>query len=189
VRHLVVIFALVGCNSPSDKSLATKVERLEKREASMTAELANLNKRMAKMEKSSMSPPALAQKETWKLSSLSDSDVIRLTKGATVHRVSLVRKDLNRALSNTSYLARAARIVPSVRNGKSDGFRIYAISSGSIYDKVGLKNGDTVHSVNGRPIITPDDALEVYTNVRQAERILLSLTRRGRKLAIDIQFK
>lgn len=60
-------------------------------------------------------------------------------------------------------VARAARIVPSVRDGKPHGFKLYAIRPGSIYVVLGLRNGDTITAVNGDDITTPDKALRIYT--------------------------
>jgi len=89
------------------------------------------------------------------------------------------RSALNKVLANTSMLARSARIVPSVRNGKPNGFKLYAIRPGSLYSLLGMTNGDTINAINGHPITTPDKALEVYTNLRSASHVAIAFTRRG----------
>ena len=89
------------------------------------------------------------------------------------------RSALNRVLANTTMLARSARIVPSVRNGKPNGFKLYAIRPGSLYSLLGMFNGDTINAINGHPITTPDKALEVYTKLRSASHVTISFTRRG----------
>lgn len=90
------------------------------------------------------------------------------------------RSALNRVLANTTLLARSARIVPSVRNGQPNGFKLYAIRPGSLYSMLGMLNGDTINAINGHAITTPDRALEVYTKLRNASNVSISFTRRGK---------
>jgi general secretion pathway protein C len=89
------------------------------------------------------------------------------------------RSALNKVLANTTILARAARIVPSVENGVPNGFRLYAIRPGSVYSMLGFFNGDTVNAINGHTINTPDQALEIYTKLRNANHLSISYSRRG----------
>lgn len=95
------------------------------------------------------------------------------------------RSALNKVLGNTTMLARSARIVPSVRNGKPNGFKLYAIRPGSVYSLIGMQNGDTIHAINGRAITTPDKALAVYTKVRTASHLTIAFTRRGKAVTHD----
>jgi general secretion pathway protein C len=95
------------------------------------------------------------------------------------------RSALNKVLGNTHMLARSARIVPSVRNGKPNGFKLYAIRPGSLYSLIGMQNGDTIHAINGHAITTPDKALAVYTQVRTASHLTIAFSRRGRTTTHD----
>ncbi len=92
------------------------------------------------------------------------------------------RSALNKVLGNTTLLARSARIVPSVKNGKPNGFKLYAIRPGSLYSLLGMFNGDTISAINGHSITTPDKALEVYTKLRSASHLSISFARRGTPL-------
>ena len=92
------------------------------------------------------------------------------------------RNVLNTVLSNTTMIARSARIVPSVKNGKPNGFKLLHIRRGSFYSLLGMFNGDTIHAINGHPITTPDKALEVYTKLRTAGHVTIDFTRRGKPL-------
>lgn len=95
------------------------------------------------------------------------------------------RSALNKVLGNTTMLARSARIVPSVRNGKPNGFKLYAIRPGSVYSLIGMQNGDTIHAINGHSITTPDKALAVYTKVRTASHLTIAFSRRGKPITND----
>src|SRR5688572_27042058 len=80
---------------------------------------------------------------------------------------SLVQK----ALANPMALAKGARVVPAVKNGKPDGFKLYAIRPSSVYSKLGLTNGDTLQSINGFELTSADKALEVYAQIREAMQL------------------
>ena len=99
------------------------------------------------------------------------------------------RSALNKVLGNTTMLARSARIVPSVRNGKPNGFKLYAIRPGSLYSLLGMFNGDTISAINGHAITTPDKALEVYTKLRSASHLSITFNRRGKVLSHDYNIR
>jgi type II secretory pathway component PulC len=82
------------------------------------------------------------------------------------------------------------RVVPSVKNGRPNGFKLYAIRPSSIFAALGLRNGDTVHAVDGHDLSTMDRALEVYTAVLpklktdKRATIHVSISRRGQPVRL-----
>jgi len=96
---------------------------------------------------------------------------------------------LDGVLANPMGAATGARVVPAVKDGKADGFKLYAIRPSSIYAALGLENGDSLHNVNGQELTTADKALEVYTKLRNATSIKLTLTRRGKSITITYNIK
>lgn len=87
-------------------------------------------------------------------------------------------------LANPAGLARGARIVPSVKDGIANGFKIYAVRPSSIFAALGLKNGDTIHRVNDHELTSPDKALEAYTALRAVDELRVELSRRGQRLTL-----
>lgn len=94
------------------------------------------------------------------------------------------RSLVDELLENPMSVAKGARIVPSVKNGKANGFKLYAIRPSSVYAKLGMKNGDTIHAVNGFELTTPDKALEVYSKVKESNNLEINVTRRGKSVSI-----
>ncbi len=92
---------------------------------------------------------------------------------------------VEKLLSNTTMLATAARFVPSIKDGKPNGFKLYAIRPNSIFGKIGLQNGDTIKGINGLDMTSPDKALEVYTKLRSASHLSVQVERRGENLTLD----
>lgn len=105
-------------------------------------------------------------------------------KAVGPNQYTISRRTLNRILSNTTEMTRA-RIIPAIVAGKSAGFRVYSIRPGSLFDVLGLKNGDQLHGINGHPIHTPEHALQAYTMLRNADHFSVAITRRGAKLTSD----
>lgn len=98
-------------------------------------------------------------------------------------RYEIQRAGLNRLLGNPTLMARSARIVPAVKDGRSTGFSLYSIRQGSLFSLLGMFNGDTVQAVNGHAIKTPDQALAVYTKLRSASHLSIAFTRQGKALS------
>ncbi len=99
------------------------------------------------------------------------------------------RSLVNELLANPMSVARGARIVPSVKDGQPNGFKLYAIRPNSVFAKIGMQNGDTIQSINGFDMSSPDKALEVYTKVRSASNLSISILRRGQPVAMDYSIK
>ena len=80
-------------------------------------------------------------------------------------------------------------MVPSVKNGKANGFKLYAIRPSSVYSKLGLSNGDTIHAINGFELTSMDKALEVYTKVKEVNNLTVSVTRRGKPTTLNYSIR
>ncbi|MBA3817919.1 MAG: hypothetical protein H0X17_03435 [Deltaproteobacteria bacterium] len=91
---------------------------------------------------------------------------------------------VEKVLVNPMAVAKGARIVPAMKNGKPEGFKLYAIRPTSVYAKLGLTNGDTLTSINGFELTSADKALEVYTKLREATSLELDVTRRGKPVTL-----
>ena len=92
---------------------------------------------------------------------------------------------LKQALSNTAQLASMARVMPAQLQGQPAGFMLTAIRPGSLYTQLGLMDGDIVQAVNGRAIRTPEDALQVYSALRGAQHLTISVLRRSQPITHD----
>ncbi len=96
---------------------------------------------------------------------------------------------VNKLLANPMSVSRGARIVPSIKNGKANGFKLYAIRPSSIYAKLGMMNGDTIHGVNGFNLTSASKALEVYAKVRTASNLSVTVTRRGKPVNLKYSIR
>jgi general secretion pathway protein C len=94
------------------------------------------------------------------------------------------RNLVDKVLANPMAVAKGARVVPAVKNGKPNGFKLYAIRPSSVYAKLGLANGDTIQAINGMELTTADKALEVYTALKSMTSFEMEVTRRGKPVTL-----
>jgi general secretion pathway protein C len=96
---------------------------------------------------------------------------------------------IDKLLANPLAASKGARVTPSIKNGKPNGIKLYAIRPSSIYSKLGLSNGDTIHSINGFELDSLDKGLEVYQKVKDATGLQVSVTRRGKPVTLNYSIK
>jgi general secretion pathway protein C len=94
---------------------------------------------------------------------------------------SIKRTDLEGLTSNLSSLLQQARMEPRIgADGQVDGFCFVNIQPASIYEKLGMKTGDCIKSVNGEAVNSPGKAMELYQLLKQASFVQLGMERGGR---------
>ena len=108
--------------------------------------------------------------------------VLRGIRAAGPRKWEIRRSVVQQVMLNPTLLRGSARVSAEVRGGRQVGFRVHRMPPGGIYSRLGLHNGDVIIAVNGHPVTTPDRALEAYTKLRTASRLVLTLTRGGRRL-------
>jgi len=122
-------------------------------------------------------------------SAAADATLLReLDRGITKlgrHRYQIKASALARALGNLRWLPGAAHVTPDVRDGKPFGFRIVWVKPGGPIASLGLRSGDILVSINGLDITTPDHALEAYSKLKAARRLVLGLVREGQRTTLE----
>jgi general secretion pathway protein C len=72
-----------------------------------------------------------------------------------------------------------ARMVPVYKDGVAHGLKLFAIRSDSLYTKVGIQNGDVIKRINGFDLNRPEKALEIYSKLKDSNRIDIEIERNG----------
>jgi S1-C subfamily serine protease len=103
--------------------------------------------------------------------------------------VTVPRAIIDKLLANPMSFATSVRAVPAVKNGKPDGFKLYAIRPSSLFARLGFENGDTINAINGHELTSADKVLETYTKLRTASELAIDLTRRGHNMSLEISIK
>ncbi|MCP4808420.1 MAG: hypothetical protein GY913_06070 [Proteobacteria bacterium] len=100
------------------------------------------------------------------------------------------RTVVDEALANVDQLASKIRVVPHKdADGAIDGYRLSAIRRGSLFDKLGIKNGDVVHAVNGMPLTSTDGAFSAYQTLQSESAFSFDVTRRNQRSTFSYEIR
>jgi general secretion pathway protein C len=94
------------------------------------------------------------------------------------------RKMMDELLSNPNDILTKARVVPH-----DDGLRFFAIRPNSIFSKIGIRNGDTVHRINDVDLDNVENAFSLFEELRGQDKFSIDLTRRGKRLTYEYTVK
>ena len=77
------------------------------------------------------------------------------------------------------------RAVPYMKDGESLGFRVFNIRPDSIFERMGLKNGDVIQNVNCNELRDPAKALSLLDTVGSASSIKIDLLRNAQPTTLS----
>ena len=100
-----------------------------------------------------------------------------------------VDRDLIRQLVSGSAKPGGARATPIIDNGVVKGVRFAAIGAGTLAAALGIKNGDQIATIDGEPIKSAQQLLDLYAKLDQVNGFELAGTRAGKPLALKFQLR
>lgn len=124
----------------------------------------------------------------------------RVTRGAVRHQVrglaaavtplgnnryQIERRAWQSALGKVHELARTLRVLPVMRAGRPDGFRVQWLAAGSPLRALGVQRGDVLSAINGHSVATAEELLRIYATLRTASHLSVGLRRGSRVLSLD----
>lgn len=90
---------------------------------------------------------------------------------------------------NLNHMLTQARALPYMEDGKTVGFKISEITPGSIYDKIGIKNGDVIQKVNAQEVDDPAKFFQLYQGLRTERYIAIDLIRGGARQTLNYEIR
>lgn len=89
------------------------------------------------------------------------------------------QRALNAALDNPAQAMSDARLLPSQKDGKVEGFRATEVKPNGVFSMLGIKNGDVLLRLNDFPMDSPDKALQSFIALKGQSRLKLDVIRDG----------
>lgn len=89
------------------------------------------------------------------------------------------RATLDRNIRDMAQLFTQARAIPSFENGRPVGFLLTEIQPDSVFQQLGLRNGDVLTSVEGENVSNPAKALAMLSELSTRNSIRLEVRRNG----------
>jgi general secretion pathway protein C len=104
--------------------------------------------------------------------------------------ITLRQEDIEKSFENINDLLSQARIQPNLKDGVADGFRITGIKSGSIFRRMGLRNGDIIRTVNGSTVSSMDEAMAIYNDLKSGgSSVSLEIERSGQPRTLNYKVR
>ena len=95
------------------------------------------------------------------------------------------QREIASSTENLSQVLTQARALPYMEAGKTVGFRISEIVPGSIYEKIGLVNGDVVQRVNSQDVDDPGQVLPAVPGAEGREAHFHRPARNGQRQSLN----
>jgi len=108
---------------------------------------------------------------------------------STAESIEVKEAELDQALENLPMLLTQARAVPYFEQGKAVGLRLFAIKSDSLFEKVGLRNGDILKTINGENLGDFSKALTLFERLKRERSIKLELVRNRQPITYNYQIR
>jgi general secretion pathway protein C len=106
------------------------------------------------------------------------------------HDYVLDRSTVDNNLNNMASLFTQMRAIPNLGpDGRSNGFRLSEIQPDSIFQQIGLRDGDVLTGVSGQSISDPAKAIQVLSSLRNQNSINVTVLRAGQPLQLQYNIR
>ena len=78
---------------------------------------------------------------------------------------------------------------PNLKDGVQNGVVITGISAGSIFRRMGLLNGDIIHTINNQSVSPDDGILSAIHDLEAGSDVSLRIERRGRQSTLNYKLR
>jgi general secretion pathway protein C len=99
------------------------------------------------------------------------------------------QREVTSGTENINQLLTQARALPYMEQGKTVGFRISEIVPGSMYEKIGLQNGDVIQKINSQEVDDPGKFFQMYQNLKEERNVSIDLIRGGQRQTLNYEIR
>ncbi len=99
------------------------------------------------------------------------------------------RREIERVTKDPGIMFREIRLVPYVKNGKTEGFIFEWIKPGSLFYRAGLREGDILLSINNMTIRSGEDAFRILQILRNEPSLRVVVLRKGKRREINVRIE
>lgn len=101
-------------------------------------------------------------------------------------RFQIKRSVVDEALAQIDKLYTDIRAVPYFKDGKANGFKLLSVKRGSFFDKLGLRRGDVLSTVNGT-LLDIQSGLQTFNKLKNESTFEVALERRGEQKTFNYE--
>jgi len=90
-------------------------------------------------------------------------------------RFQVQREEVEEAMRNPAELFSQARILPKYENGQMTGVQLNSIQPGSLFEEIGIRDGDVITQVNGIVVASPQDSAALLRELTESNQFEVSV--------------
>jgi general secretion pathway protein C len=126
---------------------------------------------------------------TLKIKATMEGPLLPNSPGSAAPRsMTLSKKTVNENLSDLKSIMSQAVVRPFLNEGIQEGLIISNIAPNSLYEKMGLQNGDIIVDINNKHMQSADDLLQTVNLMQSGSSIAVNVKRNGKIEAINYSF-
>jgi len=141
-----------------------------------------LKSKPQKTSKKDGQPKRVAKKKSQQNLATEEKPVAQTNNGNDYY---LRAEEVEKHISDFPKLLNQAKVIPYIKNGKSEGYTIKYIEKGSLYEKLGLKNFDIIQKVNGQEIDSMEKAILLFTTLKNEREITINILRSNQPMSLS----
>jgi len=107
------------------------------------------------------------------------SDIRSNVRRLGENRFSVRRTDVESVANNPAALFSQARILPKYQDGEMIGVQLNSIKAGSLFEEIGIQDGDTITEFNGIQVTGQQQSAQVLRELSEAREFDVSVTGAG----------
>ena len=111
------------------------------------------------------------------------------TVGSGEAEFRISKRELERITKDPGIMFRQIRLVPYVKDGKTEGFIFEWVKPGSLFYRAGLRKGDVLLSINNMTIQSGEDAFRLLQVLRNEPSLKVVVMRNGQRREINIRIE
>ncbi len=110
-------------------------------------------------------------------------------ESASAQEFKISRREIERVTKDPGIMFRQIRLIPYVKNGRTEGFIFEWIKPGSLFYKAGLRKGDILVSINNMSIRSGEDAFRILQVLRNEPSLRVVVLRGGQRKEINVRIE
>jgi len=108
---------------------------------------------------------------------------------ASCERAVLDRAEFKGMLESPERGARGVKFTTVVRGGSPYGVLINYVTPDNIFNRIGVRPGDLLKTINGSPLRTPEEAFQAYQVLKNEDHFSLEIERNGVPMHIEVELR
>ena len=109
----------------------------------------------------------------------------RADRGANIISRDLIQDNIN----NMAQMMSKVRVMPYMKDGKPEGFRVSQIKEDSLFRTMGFQNGDVIRSINGQDILSAEDMMKAYNSLKDNSSFSITILRNNQPRTLNFRVR